>query len=109
MLNRNSVPDEIRQAVKRRLKITWKDSDTEKDLLDMITNAGVSLNELIGAEVNYFAPGPERRLFMNYMAYAWNDCENEFEDAYRKDILRLRHKYMVKRAVRNEQEEIREL
>ena len=36
------------------------------------------------------------------MLYAWNDCLNEFEDAYRKEILRIRHYNRVKGAAHEE-------
>ena len=47
---------------------------------------------LIGAYISRL----ERRLYLDYCSYAWNDCEEDFEDAYIKDILRCRAVYEVK-------------
>ena len=92
MLNRDNMPADCLKQVKRHLNITWSDSDTDDKIIDII----------LGAEGNYFAPGMQRRLFLNYMLYAWNDCLNEFEDAYRKEILRIRHYNRVKGAAHEE-------
>mgnify|MGYP004552461081 FL=1 len=69
----------------------------------MMMDAEVEMNHILVAEGNYFAPGMQRRLYLNYMLYAWNDCLNEFEDAYRKEILRIRHYNRVKGAAHEEQ------
>ena len=82
--------------VKRHLKITWVDNDTDLKILDMMADAEQSLNHLLGAECDYSSPGMERQLFLNYMLYAWNDCLNEFESAYCAEILRIRHRYEIK-------------
>lgn len=95
MLDTNKIKDEL-NAVKRKLNITWADDDTDKKVIDMMLDAEVELNHMLGAEIDYFRPGMERGLYLDYMLYAWNDCRNEFEDTYRKEILRVRHKYMVK-------------
>ena len=80
MLNRDKMPADYLKQVKRHLNITWSDSDTDDKI----------------------APGMQRRLYLNYMLYAWNDCLNEFEDAYRKEILRIRHYNRVKGAAHEE-------
>lgn len=83
------------EIVKRHLNITWTDEDTDAKLADMIEDAEIELNHMLGAEIDFSVPGMERRLFLNYMLYSWNDCLNEFEHAYRAEIYRIRHKYEV--------------
>lgn len=81
--------------VKRHLNITWSDTDTEAKLIDQMCDAEVALNHKLGATIDYFVPGPERRLYLAYMLYSWNDCLNEFDSAYRAEIMQIRHKYEV--------------
>ena len=75
--------------VKDRLNITWDNENTDKKLTSMIEDAEIYLNHLLGAECDYSAPGMFHKLFLNYAMYSYNHCEEEFEDAYRKDILTL--------------------
>ena len=90
--------------IKQNLNITWDDEDTDKKLKSMLLDGEKELNHILGAEVNYLQPGMEHRLFLNYMIYAWNDCLNEFEDAYRKQIMRIQHIYMVRQEEQNAKE-----
>ena len=83
--------------VKRYVNITWSDDDTDLRVMQIMVDAEAELNHLLGAEINYFAPGAERRLYLDYCLYAWNKSLDEFEEAYRRDILRVRHKYEVAR------------
>ena len=84
--------------VKRHLNVTWSDTDTEAKLIDQMCDAEVALNHKLGATIDYFMPGPERRLYLAYMLYSWNDCLNEFDSAYRAEIIQIRHKYEVEAA-----------
>lgn len=88
--------DNLRNAVKQKLKITWNQKETENEIDTMLDDAESYLNHLLGAEIDYSAPGMERMLFLNFCMYVWNDCQEEFEDAYLKDIIRCRAKYEVK-------------
>lgn len=76
------------EDVKRNLKITWSNENTEKELSVMIDDAEIYMNHLLGAEIDYSAPGMFHKLFLNYAMYSYNHCENEFEEAYQKDIIR---------------------
>jgi hypothetical protein len=46
--------------------------------------------------------GAERRLFFNYLLYAWNDALEQFDAAYRAEIIQIRHKYEVARFAEEE-------
>lgn len=81
--------------VKRHLHITWNDTDTEQRLIDQMFDAEAALNHKLGAEINYFVPGAERRLYLAYMLYSWNNCLEQFDRAYTAEILQIRHKYAI--------------
>lgn len=97
MFNPDNMPDDVIQSVKRHLHITWSDSDTDAKLLDMICDAEAALNHKLGAVIDYMQVGAERRLFFNYLLYAWNDALEQFDAAYRAEIIQIRHKYEVAR------------
>ena len=46
--------------VKRKLKVSWSDDDTDIELADMIEDTEIDMNQLLGAEIDYSAPGPAR-------------------------------------------------
>ena len=105
MLDRNNLPQDMVDQVKRHLSITWTDDDTDSKIIDMMLDAEIAMNHKLGAEVDYFSPGPERRLYLNYMLYCWSDCLNEFDSAYRAEILQIRHKYEVRGAAADDTQE----
>lgn len=47
--------------VKRKLKVSWSDDDTDIELADMIEDTEIDMNQLLGAEIDYSAPGPAKR------------------------------------------------
>lgn len=91
MLSKDTMPDEYLDQVKRHLSVTWKDTDTDDRIEDMMLDAEVALNHMLGAEADYFKPGLDHELYLAYLLYAWNNCLNEFDAAYRTDIIRARH------------------
>lgn len=91
--------------IKRHLNITWSDTDTEAKLIDKMCDAEVALNHKLGATIDYFVPGPERSLYRAYMLYSWNECLEEFDAAYRAEIIQIRHKYEVAAAKKEEADE----
>lgn len=99
-----NVSEEQLKRVKRHLNITWEDEETDAKIIDMMTDAEPALNHKLGAELDYSAPGAERRLYLDYLLYAWNGCLNEFDSAYMAEIYQLRHKHAVRR--QNETEQI---
>ena len=92
------VDNELLARVKRHLKITWDDPDTDDRVIEMVENAATTLAHKLGipASVDAFTgAGPERTLFCNYCMYDWNNCLNEFDEAYSNEIAQLRQKYEV--------------
>lgn len=96
-----TVTKEQLELIKRHLRITFSDKDVDKNVEEIIEDATVKLNDLLGREFDYFRPSAERRLFLAYCSYLYNDCEEEFEPAYQRDINRIRRKA----AVMNEKQE----
>ena len=94
MLTSESVRNHL-DGVKRHLNITWQDPETDNKIIDMMFDAEAALNHKLGAVIDYFVPGQERILYMADMLYAWNESLNDFDSAYRAEILQIRHKYEV--------------
>lgn len=84
----DNVKKTLLKKLKVKLRITWDNQKTNEELSDLIDDSEQYMNHLLGAETDYSAPGIMRMLFLNYACYKWNNCEEDFENAYRKDILR---------------------
>lgn len=95
MLEREQMPQAIVDMVKRHLNITWYDTDTDEKIMDAMVDAEAALNHKLGATIDYFQAGPERKLYLNYLLYDWNNALEQFDAAYRAEILQIRHKYEV--------------
>ena len=80
--------DNLLQRLKEKLNITWTEEET------ILEDAVLTLDYKLGADVDY-SSGMERSLLLNYCMYAWNNCENEFDDNYFNSIMQLRQKYEV--------------
>lgn len=92
------VSEELKERVKYKLNITWKDTETEGKISNLIEDAISTLNFKIGnSDIDYNSPGIERSLFLNYCLYSWNDCLNEFDKDYINEIYQVRSKYEVNR------------
>lgn len=86
--------DNLIQKLKEKLNITWAEEETENRLQTILEDAKSALNFKLGADIDY-SSGMERSLLLNYCMYAWNNCENEFDDNYFNSIMQLRQKYEV--------------
>ena len=106
MLDKNNMPAAYLEDVKRHLQITLNDTDTTERLIGMMLDAEVELNHLFGAELDYFAPGLAHRLYLSYLMYAYNNCLDEWETAYLKDILRLQHIQRIKEVKADDEEQV---
>ena len=91
--------DDLIARVKQALKITWSDQETDAEIEALVSDAIPTLAHKLGIkdiDTDFSNPGVERRLFLNYCRYVRNDCANEFDGAYKNEILQIRHKYEVK-------------
>lgn len=86
------------EALKQKLNITWEDEKTENKLSAIIEDAKNIMNHKLGAEIDYSAPEESigRSLFLNYCMYVWNDCQEEFNSAYKEEIITARAYYEVR-------------
>lgn len=84
----DNVKETLLKKLKVKLRITWNNQKTNEELSDLIDDAEQYMNHLLGAELDYSAPGIMRTLFLNYASYRWNNCEEDFENAYRKEIIK---------------------
>ena len=95
MLSLENMPLAMIELVKRHLHITWSDVDTDERLVNKMVSAELAINHKLGAACDITAPGAVQQLYLNYMLYSWNDALNEFDTAYRAEILQIRHIHEV--------------
>lgn len=85
--------------VKRKLNITWEDEDTNARVNDIIIAAIPVMIHKLGIterEFDFSIAGPENTLFLAYCLYAYNHCENEFDENYSNNIAQARAVWEVK-------------
>ena len=87
--------EELLKELKIKVNVTWDDEDTELRLNSIIENAKATLDYKLGAEIDYYIPGIEKSLFLNYCMYDYNNCLNEFDKNYLGEIYQIRIKYEV--------------
>lgn len=92
--------DFLIKAAKRECKITWNNSETEKEITEIVEDAIPAMLHKLGIkeadEEDLVKPGMARRLFLKFCLYSRNDMLEEFEYNYTREILTERHKYEVK-------------
>ena len=84
--------------VKRKLNITWNDTDTDNRVSDIIEAAKSVMSFKLGitdTAFDYSVAGIENVLLLAYCLYLYNHCENEFDENYKALILQARSKYEV--------------
>lgn len=92
------ISEELKERVKSKLNITWKDAETEAKIKNLTEDAISTLNFKIGNNtIDYNLSGIEKSLFLNYCLYSWNNCLNEFDKDYINEIYQVRAKYEVNR------------
>lgn len=93
------------KLLKNELNITWDEDESDIRLNRIVDNAKIALNEKLGAEIDYTEDGREQELFLAYCVYIWNNCANEFDDAYLNEIYQIRQKYEVLQYAKNKDNE----
>lgn len=79
--------------VRRKLNITWQDTDTDNRVLDIVNQALATMTYKLGIvdeEFDFSVAGIENMLLLAYCLYLYNHCENEFDDNYRESIMQAR-------------------
>ena len=96
MMTENEKYGSMLETIKASLSVTWDEEDTDMKIIRIMEDAEVKLNHILGAEMDYTAPGPARRLFINFCMYVWNGVEKDFKTNYLSDIYELRRINEVK-------------
>lgn len=92
------MTDRLLAQVKRKLNITWSDTDTNNRVQDIIESAIPTLMHKLGItdpNFDFAEPGMENNLFKAYCLYEWEHCTNEFDSNYSNDIATVRAKNEV--------------
>jgi len=91
--------------VKRKLNVTWDDSETTARIEELMDSAIPTLKHKLGifeTNFDFSVAGTENMLFLNYCLYEWNHCLNEFDDNYANEIAQTQAKWLVKYEESNE-------
>lgn len=92
------MSETLLEQVRRKLNITWNDTDTDNRVADIMRQARAKMLKILGitdTEFDFAGDSMENMLFLAYCLYLFNHCENEFDDNYREDILTVRANYEV--------------
>lgn len=84
--------------VKRKLNITWDDTDTTTRIEEIIESAIPDLIHKLGitdSEFDFSVAGAENTLFLAYCLYEWNHAINEFDLNYERMIAQVRAQHSV--------------
>lgn len=94
------MPDTLADKVKRKLNITWSDTDTDARVKDIMDSAAVELRHKIGLPQTFTfeEPGQEQKLFLALCLYEWNHAANEFDANYANDLMQARQRRAVEEA-----------
>ena len=96
MMTEDDKCGKMLEEIKAALSVTWDEEDTDMKIIRIMEDAEVKLNHILGAEMDYTAPGPARRMFINFCMYVWNGVEKDFKTNYLSDIYELRRINEVK-------------
>lgn len=91
--------EKLFEQVKRKLDVTWDDSDTDEKIREIMLSAvGIISHQLgIKGEYNFTVPGIENTLVLSLCLYLWNNTELKlFYENYETIILQARAIHEVK-------------
>lgn len=76
--------------VKNYLDITFTDDTFDRKLTGIIERGADYLSEIAGADLSFAEEKRERQLLMDYCRYANANCNEDFEQNFRSELLMLR-------------------
>lgn len=85
----------MNEEVKRYLRITWDDEDTDNRLTDIINRAIQVLQNYAGSEIDFETNLHEKQLLFDCIRYIWNDSLEEFKVNFKSELFTLRAKYRI--------------
>ncbi|WP_050608233.1 hypothetical protein [Clostridium niameyense] len=80
---------ELLDAVKSYLHITWKDENTEKNLIDAINSSKARLQEIAGVPLDFNKEGLARDLLKDRCRYINSNALEMFETNFAMELLNL--------------------
>ncbi len=84
-----TLPTGLLGDIKSYLGITWDDTETDKTISGIIARGMDRINRTGGAQFDYSQEGQARELLFEYCFYAHSKALNEFEEAYKSELLSL--------------------
>lgn len=90
--------NELTELVRRKLNITWNDTDTDARITQIIEDGKSEIIDKVGitdSEFDFSKPSQERKLLLAYCFYEWNHALDEFQVNYAEDILQARERWEV--------------
>lgn len=92
--------------VRRKLNITWNDTETDARLEEIVANAIPDLKHKLGIveeDFDFSIAGAENSLFLAYCLYDWEHSLQEFDLNYERMIAQVRSQHLVKNYVASEE------
>lgn len=81
------------EEIKRVLRISWEDDDTDSNIKEHIKDGVAILEEDVKSVIDFTSDFLARRLLKTYCRYAWNNSEEYFIENNLHYILKLEVKY----------------
>lgn len=96
----------LADQVRRKLRITYNDPDTDDRVDDIMGQADADMRGLLGIDDEEFSfeqAGTEQALFLAYCFYEWNDALDDFGVNYAAKVAQCRDRWMVRQYAEDEQ------
>lgn len=84
-----NLPDELLDAVKAYLKITWQDEATDTEITGYINRGMTRLQHIAGASLDFTVEDQPRALLLDYCRYARSQALEVFEKNFQAELLDL--------------------
>lgn len=84
------VTDEMLQAIKNYLDITFEDADTDEKLIGIAGRGMAYLNDVAGEKLDYSKEAVPRALLLDYCRYARNNVLELYEQNFGAELISLR-------------------
>lgn len=80
-------PSQLFVDIKNYIDVTWDDEKTNKKIGESVQYGILKFNRINHKENDYTKVGQARNLLMKYCLYDFSNKANEFDNAYRQDLL----------------------
>lgn len=89
------MPTDLLSDVRSYLRITWQDSEVDKNLLGMISRGMARLQEIAGVSLDFTKEELPKTLLLDYCRYANSHALEMFEENFASELLSLHIKGQV--------------